>query len=440
MTDTIAAIATPSGKGGVGIVRITGPETLSIAQVILNQEPKPRVALFSLFKNRDGEVLDQGIALFFKAPHSFTGEDVLELQGHGGPVVMDQLLKAVLQQGARLANPGEFSQRAFLNNKLDLAQAEAIADLISASSKQAAQFAARSLQGDFSKQINSLLEKLIQLRVMVEAAIDFPEEEIDFIAESTIISDLNLLLKQIDAIKNSARQGVLLQEGLHVAIAGSPNVGKSSLLNRLSGRDSAIVTEIPGTTRDILHEYIQIDGLPIHIVDTAGIRSTEDMVEQEGIRRAQQAMSKADLILLVSDALNDHNKIALPVDKPVLFVKNKIDLLDEKSSLEVNEKKAIIRMSVKTGDGFDLLRDYLKAFCGFEEGEAAFIARRRHLDALERCYSFIQQGLFELQQHAAAELLAEALRQAQMVLSEITGEFTTDDLLGEIFSSFCIGK
>lgn len=436
MNDTIAAIATPAGHGGVGIVRISGPHTLSIAQAVLGQQPEPRKASFSSFKNAEGGVLDQGVALFFKAPRSFTGEDVLELQGHGGPIVMDRLLQTVLQHGARLAKPGEFSERAFLNNKMDLAQAEAIADLINASSEQAAQSAMRSLQGEFSNQINILLEKLICLRMMVEAAIDFPEEEIDFIAESTIIEDLKTLLQQGETIKQAAQQGVLLQEGLTVVITGQTNAGKSSLLNLLCGRDSAIVTDIPGTTRDTLREYIQIDGLPLHIIDTAGIRESVDAVEQEGIRRAQKAMERADLILLVEDVKSKDRTPALP-NKPTVVIKNKIDLLSEAP----NEKdKGALYLSAKTGEGLDRLHDYLKRFAGFEAGEGNFIARRRHLDALDRCCRSIRKGLNEAEKNKAAELLAEELTQAQTALSEITGEFTPDDLLGKIFSTFCIGK
>lgn len=439
MNDTIAAIATPQGKGGVGIVRISGPQSLSIAQAILEIRPKPRCVVFSKFNDVEGQVIDQGIAVFFKAPHSFTGEDIIELQGHGGPVVMDRLLRVVLQQGARLANPGEFSQRAFLNGKLDLAQAEAVADLINASSEQAAQSAVRSLQGDFSHQIKILLEQLIHLRIQVEAAIDFPEEEIDFIAESTVISDLEKLLQQFEAIKKTTKQGVLLQEGLTIVIAGKPNVGKSSLLNVLSGRESAIVTDIPGTTRDVLQEYIQIDGLPLHIIDTAGLRETGDVVEQEGVRRAQQAMEKANLILFMEDVSEKRTYTALP-NKPVVILQNKIDLLSEKPSITKNEGQTVIRLSVKTGDGLNLLETYLKQFAGFEAGEGNFIARRRHLDALERCCHAVKKGLEEMRQKRAAELLAEKLRQAQEALSEITGAFTTDDLLGKIFSTFCIGK
>lgn len=439
MSDTIAAIATPAGKGGVGIVRISGPKTQLIAAAVLGECPKPRVATFSEFNNEKQETLDHGIALYFKAPHSFTGEDVLELQGHGGPVVMDCVLRAVLGAGARLANPGEFSERAFLNGKIDLAQAEAIADLINASSEHAAQSATRSLQGEFSKQINVLLAQLTQLRMMVEAAIDFPEEEIDFIAESTVVADLQALLEQLDQINKAAKQGVLLQEGLSVVIAGAPNAGKSSLLNLLSGRDSAIVTDIPGTTRDTLREYIQIDGLPLHILDTAGIRQTDDVVEQEGVRRAEAAMKSADLILWIEDATSPTSLFTLS-DTPTVIIKNKVDKLNESPSINLQSKIPEIKLSAKTGEGLSLLHDYLKRFAGFEEGEGGFIARRRHLDAIKRCCQFIESGLAQIKQENASELLAEELRNAQNALSEITGQFTADDLLGKIFSSFCIGK
>jgi len=447
--DTIAAIATPPGKGGVGIVRISGPKTRAIAKKILGQVPEPRLACFSRFKDSSENTIDEGVSLFFPKPNSFTGEDVLELHGHGGPVILDCLLQQTLKQGARLAKPGEFSERAFLNGKMDLAQAEAVADLINASSLQAAQSAMRSLQGEFSKRINVLLEELIKLRIMVEAAIDFPEEEIDFISESTIVQDLEKLLKQLDSIQKAAKQGVLLQEGIHVVIAGKPNAGKSSLLNCLSGRDTAIVTDIPGTTRDTLREYIQIDGLPLHIIDTAGIRESGDVVEQEGLRRAKAAIEKADLVLLMVDATEakeealdniPENFLALFNERPVLFVKNKIDLLGEKPGIKKTKEAVEIQLSIKEKQGIDLLENYLKEFAGFEAGEGGFIARRRHCDAIERCCNAIQEGLSQLKHQKAAELLAEDLRQAQNALSEITGQFTTDDLLGKIFSSFCIGK
>jgi len=437
--NTIAAIATPPGKGGVGIIRISGPEAKNIATKVLGKIPKPRYATFSLFKDSNAKTIDKGVALFFPEPHSFTGEDVLELQGHGGPVVMDQLLHAVIEQGAQLAKPGEFSERAFLNNKMDLAQAEAVADLINASSAQAAQSAMRSLQGDFSKHIRTLLEKLIQLRMMVEAAIDFPEEEIDFIAESTIVEDLKELQQQIGTIEKSAKQGVLLQEGLTVVITGKPNAGKSSLLNCLSRRDTAIVTDVPGTTRDVLREHIQIDGLPLHIIDTAGIRETQDVIEQEGVRRAKDALAQADLVILVEDVTSE-DKTAPSFNKPCIIIKNKVDLLKEKPSITIREDTTTIKLSAKQQQGIDLLENHLKNFAGFESGEGGFIARRRHCEALRHCNEAIKTGLQQIEKQGAAELLAEDLRQAQQALSEITGEFTTEDLLGKIFSSFCIGK
>jgi tRNA modification GTPase len=439
MADTIAAIATPPGKGGVGIVRVSGPQASTVAKKMVGKVLAPRVATFSRFLSADSQLIDQGVAIYFKAPQSFTGEDVVELQGHGGPVVMDLLLQAVLQQGVRLANPGEFSQRAFLNGKIDLAQAEAVADLIDASSQQAALSAVRSLQGEFSRQITVLLERLIHLRMMVEAAIDFPEEEIDFLAESHVAEDLAHLLSQLTAIRQSAQQGVLLQEGLQVVITGKPNVGKSSLLNALSGRDSAIVTNVPGTTRDTLREFIQLDGLPLHIIDTAGIRTTTNVVEQEGVRRAQSAIDQADVVLLMEDATNPQTRPAFP-GKTLVVLQNKIDLLQEPASVDSKDAAVVLRLSVKTGEGLAMLSECLKEIAGFKLEEGQFIARRRHLDALQRCETAIAAGLHQLQQSAAGELLAEELRGAQKALSEITGEFTTEDLLGQIFSSFCIGK
>jgi tRNA modification GTPase len=454
-TDTIAAIATATGRGGVGIIRVSGKHVLSIAQSIVKTSLKPRQAHYCDFYS-DNQIVDQGLAIFFPNPHSFTGEDVLELQGHGGPVVLDMLLNTVLKLGARLARPGEFSERAFLNDKIDLAQAEAIADLIDASTEQAARNALHSLQGAFSKRIYELVEALIQLRIYVEAAIDFPEEEIDFLTDGKIQKDLLNIESQLTHIFQEAKQGTLVRDGMRLVIAGKPNAGKSSLLNALSGRDSAIVTPIAGTTRDVLREHIHIDGMPLHIADTAGLRESPDQVEQIGIERAWQEIEQADRILLVVDANQNSstnidqlwpesvNKID---PQKIILIRNKIDLSQETVGLKTTELtktengQYYLNISAKHHQGIDDLRNYLKSIMGFQQtNESGFTARRRHLDALQRAYDFIQQGKIQLQTFAAGELLAEDLRQAQNALSEITGEFTPDDLLGRIFSSFCIGK
>lgn len=433
--DTIVAQATPIGRGGVGVIRVSGPQASAAATALLGEIPKPRYATYKAFRDEIGEPIDRGIALYFPAPHSFTGEDVLELQGHGGPMIMDCLLQRILLiDGVRLARPGEFSERAFLNDKLDLVQAEAIADLIDAGSHQAARAAMRSLQGEFSQAIHILQEKLTYIRMYVEASIDFPEEEVDFLSDERIHKTLNEVLQQLEMILVSAQQGVILREGITVVIAGEPNVGKSSLLNRLSGDERAIVTDIPGTTRDILREYIQLDGIPLHIIDTAGLRHTSDRVEQEGIRRAWAEIEKADRILLVTDKLPINQ--ALP-EIPVTIILNKIDLTQQEPAVAEYEGQTIISLSAKTGEGMDLLRQHLKACVGAGNlNEGSFLARRRHVDALQRA----EQVLLEAKQQSAGELLAEDLRQAQLMLSEITGEFSADDLLGKIFSSFCIGK
>jgi tRNA modification GTPase len=445
--DTIAAIATPPGRGGVGIVRISGPRAAAIGRAISRRELAPRHASYGPFFEHDSNALDHGIALFFPAPHSFTGEDVIELQGHGGPIILDCLLREVIRLGARLARPGEFSERAFLNDKLDLAQAEAIADLIDSASEQAARNAVRSLSGEFSRTINNLLEQLIELRLYVEAAIDFPEEEIDFIGDGKIAAALQQLMAALADVLATARQGSLLREGLTVVIAGAPNAGKSSLLNALAGRDSAIVTPIAGTTRDVLREHIQIDGLPLHIIDTAGLRDSPDAIEQEGIRRARQEIERADHILLMVDSTRDLGTDAAalwPLDtlpqRPLTIVRNKCDLSGLNAEI-VGGSSTLVTLSAKTGAGIDLLREHLKRTAGYTQaGEGGFSARRRHLDALERTQSFLQAGAAQLHHRGAGELLAEDLRQAQQALGEITGRFTPDDLLGRIFSSFCIGK
>ncbi len=452
ITDTIAAIATATGRGGVGIVRISGAKARLVAEQLLNIQLQPRHAHYCDFKNRAGDVLDQGIALFFPGPNSFTGEDVLELQGHGGPVILDLLLREITQLGIRLARPGEFSERAFLNDKLDLAQAEAIADLIDATSEQAARNALHSLQGAFSKRIHELVEALIHLRIYVEASIDFPEEEIDFLSDGKVARDLDNIIGKLEQVFKEARQGVLVRDGMRVVIAGRPNAGKSSLLNALSGRESAIVTSIAGTTRDVLREHIHIDGMPLHIIDTAGLRDSPDEVEQIGIQRAWQEIQQADRVLLLVDSrqsqLNNPREIwpefveKLQDPSKITLVRNKIDLSAEAAGLfHSTSNDLYIGISAATGAGIDDLKNHLKTIMGFSgSGEGGFTARRRHLDALERAQSFLASGKAQLQGYAAGELLAEDLRQAQNSLSEITGEFTPDDLLGRIFSSFCIGK
>jgi tRNA modification GTPase len=435
-TDTIVALATPPGRGGIAVIRVSGPEVKKIALALLCKIPHHRAATYLPFFDSHQNVLDEGIAIYFPRPHSFTGEDVLELQGHGGPAVVDMLIREILQSGARLARPGEFSERAFINDKLDLTQAEAIADLIDASSEQAARSAMRSLQGEFSRQVHMLVEAIIHLRLYVEAAIDFAEEEIDFLADQQIGADLSQAILDLACLQATANQGSLLRDGIVLVIAGKPNVGKSSLLNRLSGKDTAIVTDIPGTTRDVLRELITLDGMPLHIIDTAGLRTSTDIVEQEGIRRAQAEIAKADLILFITDAADaPHDMTALlsamPRNTPVILVRNKIDLTGETPAL-LNEKgKTVI----------SLLKNHIKQIVGFHPGaEGSFSARRRHLDALARAHEFLFSGQQQLHVHRAGELLAEDLRQAQQALAEITGVFHSDDLLGRIFSSFCVGK
>ncbi|MAZ77956.1 MAG: tRNA uridine-5-carboxymethylaminomethyl(34) synthesis GTPase MnmE, partial [Legionellaceae bacterium] len=388
--DTIVAPVTPPGKGGVAIVRVSGPSVKDIIHQVVKQSLQPRYAHHLPFYGEQQQVIDEGLALFFPGPHSFTGEDVLELQGHGGPVVVDQLVERIIQLGARMAKPGEFSERAFLNDKIDLAQAEAIADLINANNTQAAQSAVRSLQGEFSIKIHQLVEQLIHLRMHVESAIDFPEEEIDFLSDGKIEKKLDEVINQVDVIKNTAKQGVLLSEGMTIVIAGEPNVGKSSLLNTLSQRESAIVTDIAGTTRDILREYIHIDGLPLHIIDTAGLRESDDVVEKEGIKRAKKAMEDADEILVLADVIKQQSidLTQYPHNKPITVVYNKIDLLDK--VLE-NSNEAIY-LSAKTGQGIDALKQHLKKTAGFHEEDGTFIARRRHLNAIESAHEHLLKG------------------------------------------------
>jgi len=445
--DTIAAIATATGLGGVGIVRISGKNASKIGKKLLKSIPKPRFADYGPFLDANGETIDMGLALYFVEPNSFTGEDVLELQGHGGKVVLDRLLKRTLALGARLANPGEFAERAFLNDKMDLTQAEAIADLIEAGSEQAARSAIQSLQGVFSDKIHSLVDAVIRVRMFVESAIDFPEEEIDFLSDGKILQQIEAILQNFGAIMQEAQQGVLLRDGMRVVLVGQPNTGKSSLLNALAGRDSAIVTEIAGTTRDVLKEEINIDGLPLHIIDTAGLRESADTVEKEGIRRAWLEIEQADRVLVLvddRDGITEADKTILqklPSRLPITVIHNKIDLSAQSAEITTKNNQQHIKLSAKTTEGLAILRDHLQQSMGFEKtSESPFLARRRHLDALERARDYVQQSKRQLVEVQAGELVAEDLRQAQQALSEITGEYSSDDLLGEIFSSFCIGK
>lgn len=437
--DLIAAVATALGRGGVGVVRVSGADVAPLAEAILGRLPEPRRATYTAFRDADGSTLDEGIALHFAAPHSFTGEAVLELQGHGGPAVLDLILQRCLALGARLAEPGEFSRRAFLNGKLDLAQAEAVADLIDAASAEAARSAVRSLAGAFSARVRELVDGLIRLRTLVEATLDFPDEEIDFLKQADATGQLDALDAALAGVHAQAKQGALLREGFTVVLVGQPNVGKSSLLNRLAGYEAAIVTEIAGTTRDTVREAIQIRGVPLHVVDTAGLRDTEDAVERIGIARTWAAVEKADAALLLVDAAHGVGKeeaaiLARLSGVKRLTVHNKIDARGEAPRAAGDE----IWLSAKTGAGIDLLRDKLLEAAGWQAaGEGVFTARARHLDALRRAAAHLAAARAAM---IRLELFAEELRLAQAALSEITGEFTADDLLGEIFGSFCIGK
>jgi tRNA modification GTPase len=446
-TDTIVAIATAPGRGGIGIVRVSGRDCRHIAEGLLGRVPAPRIAELHRFRDADGEPIDEGIALYFPGPASFTGEDVLELQGHGGPVVMDLLLGRVLELGARAAEPGEFTQRAFLNEKLDLAQAEAVADLIDSGSTQAARAALRSLQGEFSSQVHDLSESVLELRMWVEAAIDFPEEEVDFLGDRALGARMESIRARFAEIAETARQGRLLRDGLTIVIAGRPNAGKSSLLNRLAGYDAAIVTPVPGTTRDVLRERIEIDGLPLHVLDTAGLRESPDEVEVEGIRRAHREIERADRVLFVVDAADaqavaaiDADLAALPTAAPRTVVMNKVDRIGGTARLEGGDTPGLW-LSAATGAGLDLLRQHLKDCAGFHPaGTGALSARARHLDALRRARAHVEEAHRLLTQRHAGELVAQELTDAQRALGEITGEVTSEDLLGRIFGSFCIGK
>lgn len=451
--DTIVAVATAPGHGGIGVIRLSGDQAVAIGRTITGIDLKPRHAHYCIFRNTDGITLDSGIAICFPGPNSFTGEDVVEFQAHGGPVILDLILRAACSLGARQANPGEFSLRAYLNDRIDLAQAEAIADLINSSTEQAALNASRSLRGAFSRKIEELVQRVTDLRVFVEAAIDFPEEEIDFIGDSQVNAQLEDIIQSFTAVTDEAREGSLLREGMKLVIAGKPNAGKSSLLNTLSGQDRAIVTAVAGTTRDVLQEHIQIDGMPLHIVDTAGLRQSEDEIEQEGIRRAREEMASADRILLVVDAtmiegetIDLHTLVAdsgetLPADIPVTVIGNKADLTGGKVGLDETGSLPVVHLSAKTGEGIDLLKQHLKQSMGYRGGgEGGFSARRRHLEALQKAKAFLLDGQRQLADSRAVELLAEDLRLCHNCLGEITGAVSNDELLGEIFSSFCIGK
>jgi tRNA modification GTPase len=445
LSDTIVAIATPPGRGGVGIIRLSGPLAYHIALQLNGKRPlNPRVANYCSFVNRFDEIIDNGLVIYFKAPYSFTGEDIIEFQGHGAPIALDNLLKECVALGARIARPGEFSLQAFLNNKIDLTQAEAIADLISASSLTAARMAVRSLQGNFSKRISSLNEKIIYLRVFVEAAIDFPEEEIDFLSDGKVDTMLAEILQTLAKIRTDASQGVIMREGLSVVIAGRPNAGKSTLINRLAGHEVAIVTDIAGTTRDVMREHVLLDDIPLHLVDTAGLRESEDLIEKEGIKRAWQEISRADCLLMVIDitASDMSSELckdianALPDGVPIIQVFNKIDSL----ALEPRVEEQAVYLSAKLGKGIELLQKKIKEIVGYRPIEGQFLARRRHLQALDAAKALLEAGSQQLVSSRAGELLAEDLRLAHQALGEITGEFSSDELLSKIFSSFCIGK
>ncbi len=440
-TDTIVASATPPGRGGIGIVRVSGDQTERIARAMLGSLPEPRTATYRRFTDGHGRQIDAGVALYFPGPASFTGESVLELQGHGGPTVVSMLVDAAVSLGARRAGPGEFSARAFYNGKLDLPQAEAIVDLINSTTEQAARGALRSLSGAFSTAVNALHEQLVRVRMYVEAAIDFPEEEVDFLSDDKLEQRLRECADAFDTLIDQTRQGRVLRDGYQLVIVGKPNAGKSSLMNLLSGQDAAIVTEIAGTTRDVLREQIDIDGLAVELVDTAGLRENPDRIEEEGIRRARRAMANADAVLWIQDAADsDHGEIGedLPEGIPVTVVRNKVDLTGDRPGAS---GKGTINLSAKTGQGIEALRERVKQLAGYKNlGEGAFTARRRHVEALNRARSHFAAGRTALAETRAGELLAEELRLSHQALGEITGAVSSDELLGKIFSEFCIGK
>ena len=443
--ETICAIATAPGRGGIGVVRVSGEQLLPLAVALTGgRQPKPRYAMHTDFLAADGSVIDSGLLLYFAGPHSFTGEDVLELHGHGGPVVMRMLQDRCVALGARLAEPGEFSKRAFLNDRMDLAQAESVADLIDAASESAARSAVRSLKGAFSAEIHQLTDGLINLRMLVEASLDFPEEDIDFLQAANALGKLEALRQKLATVQATARQGAILREGMHVVLVGPPNVGKSSLMNALAGDEVAIVTEIAGTTRDTVREEIVLDGVPMHIIDTAGLRDTDDRVEQMGIQRTWQAVARADLALILVDSQRDvpcelgEILTRLPADLPLVFVFNKIDLSDDDARQDMFQGHPAVYLSARTQQGIDLLKTRLLHMVGFSIGsEGVYLARARHLDAINRASQHLVLAATGWQ---ALEIFAEELRLAQRALAEITGEFSADDLLGVIFSRFCIGK
>jgi len=443
-SDTICALATAYGQSGIGVIRVTGPLSKSISKKILHQDLQPRYAYYGSFFDNDNNLIDKGVAIAFPGPNSYTGEDVVEFQGHGGVSVIRKLLETIISLDVRVAEPGEFTKRAFLNGKMDLVQAEAVQDLIQSSSEESALSAVRSLTGEFSEKINQILSELISLRVFVEATIDFSDEEIDFLESHEVSSKLHSLKVTLLNILESANQGAILRDGIHVAIAGKPNAGKSSLLNSLTKQPSAIVTDVAGTTRDVLKETIQIDGMPIHIIDTAGLHNSDNIIEQEGIRRAHTEINNADVVLLVYDASDKSVDLSiLPEsvkDKPKIVIKNKIDLTGSKTGIQNIQNNPEISISAKNGDGINIVRKALADFAGLNSNtEGVFLARKRHIIAINETLSFINSAISQLD-GGASELVAEDLRQAGMHLGQITGEFSSDDLLGQIFSSFCIGK
>ncbi len=443
-SDTICALATAYGQSGIGVIRVTGPLSKSISKKILHQDLQPRYAYYGSFFDNDNNLIDKGVAIAFPGPNSYTGEDVVEFQGHGGVSVIRKLLETIISLDVRVAEPGEFTKRAFLNGKMDLVQAEAVQDLIQSSSEESALSAVRSLTGEFSEKINQILSELIALRVFVEATIDFSDEEIDFLESHEVSSKLHSLKLTLLNILESANQGAILRDGIHVAIAGKPNAGKSSLLNSLTKQPSAIVTDVAGTTRDVLKETIQIDGMPIHIIDTAGLHNSDNIIEQEGIRRAHTEINNADVVLLVYDASDKSVDLSiLPEsvkDKPKIVIKNKIDLTGSKTGIQKIQNNPEISISAKNGDGINIVRKALADFAGLNSNtEGVFLARKRHIIAINETLSFINSATSQLD-GGASELVAEDLRQAGMHLGQITGEFSSDDLLGQIFSSFCIGK
>ncbi len=442
--ETICAIASAIGQSGIGIIRVSGPLARSIAKQILHTDIKPRYAYYGAFYGNDNSIIDKGVAILFSAPNSFTGEDVVEFHGHGGSSVLRKLLETIIESNVRLAEPGEFTKRAFLNGKMDLIQAEAVQDLIQSNSEESALSAVRSLTGEFSAKINKILSELVSLRVFVEATIDFSDEEIDFLESHEVSNKLDSLKKSLIDILNTATQGAILRDGIHVAIAGKPNAGKSSLLNTLTKQSSAIVTHIAGTTRDVLKETIYVEGMPVHIIDTAGLHNSDDVIEQEGIRRAHKEINNADLVLLVYDSRDSELDLTiLPdsvKDKPKIVIKNKIDLVDLKPRIHKVDNLMEIAISAKNGEGIDLVRGALSEFAGLNSSiEGVFLARKRHINAIEETLVFISNAIEQLEQ-GSSELVAEDLRQAGLQLSKVTGEFSSDDLLGEIFTSFCIGK